>query len=123
MEIQVKILKVLEPQTFTSSRTNETYTKNVFIGTTQGQYPKNIAFSVMGQDKFTQMGIVVGGVYVVSFDVESREWRERWFTECSAWKCVRVDVQQSSTNEKAQERPQEPAPSTAATPPTNDLPF
>lgn len=54
----------------------------------------------MGEDKFKGMGIVVDGTYTVSFDVESREWQGKWFTEASAWKAVRIDGaqgQQQST--------------------------
>lgn len=95
MEIQVKIVNVLPVQTFTSSKTGNSYSKYTFVGETAGQYPKKIAFTVMGEDKFNGMGIVVGGTYTVSFDVESREWHGKWFTEASAWKAVRIDVVQS----------------------------
>lgn len=95
MEIQVKIVNVLPVQTFTSSKTGNSYSKYTFVGETAGQYPKKIAFTVMGEDKFNGMGIVVGGTYTVSFDVESREWQGKWFTEASAWKAVRIDVVQS----------------------------
>lgn len=91
MEISVKIIEVLAPQTFTSSRDGSSIVKNVFIGETAGQYPKKIAFSVIGEDKFRLMNIVVGNTYNVSFDVESRQWRDKWFTECSAWKTVSMD--------------------------------
>ena len=91
MEIQITILKILETQKFVSKKDGSEIVKNVFIGTTQGQYPKKIAFTVMGEDKFNGMGIVVDGTYTVSFDVESREWQGKWFTEASAWKAVRID--------------------------------
>lgn len=91
MEINVKVVKILDAQRFTSSRNGNEYVKNIFVGTTQGQYPKTIAFSVMGEDKFQKMGIVVGGMYDVSFDVESREWNGKYFTECNAWLVKRID--------------------------------
>ena len=91
MEIQVKIVNVLPVQTFTSSKTGNSYSKYTFVGETAGQYPKKIAFTVMGEDKFNGMGIVVDGTYTVSFDVDSREWTGKWFTEASAWKAVRID--------------------------------
>ena len=91
MEIQVKIVNVLPVQTFTSSKTGNSYSKYTLVGETAGQYPKKIAFTVMGEDKFNGMGIVVDGTYTVSFDVESREWNGKWFTEASAWKAVRID--------------------------------
>lgn len=91
MENNIKVVKILDAQRFTSSKTGNEYVKNIFVGTTQGQYPKTIAFSVMGEDKFQKMGIIVGGMYDVSFDVESREWNGKYFTECNAWLVKRID--------------------------------
>lgn len=91
MEIQGKVIAILEPQRFVSQKNGNEYVTTVFVIETQGQYPKKVAMKVMGDDKFKQMGIVMGGTYNVSFDVESREWKGKWFTEASAWKAVRID--------------------------------
>ena len=125
MEISVKIIKILDAQSF-NSKNGEITIKNTFVGETQGQYPKNIAFSVLGEDKFNQMGIVVGGQYNVSFDVESREWQGKWFTECKAWKAVRVDGVQQSAAQPARQPSASPAPAQAETNGSNaneDVPF
>lgn len=98
MEITGKVLSILEPQRFTSKRDGSEIVKNFFVLETQGQYPKKIAFSVLGEDKFKQMGLVVGGVYNVSFDVESREWQGKWFSDVSAWRAIRTDGQQPQAN-------------------------
>ena len=97
MEINVKIIKILAPQTFTSSRDGSSVVKNTFVGETAGQYPKKIAFSVIGEDKFKQMNVIVGNTYNVSFDIESREWNGKWFTEASAWRALCVDGQQAAS--------------------------
>ena len=89
--IIVQIEKILEKQTFTSSKTGNVYEKFFFVGKTQAQYPKTIAFSVMGKEKFEKLGIVVGKTYNISFDVESREWNGKYFTDITAWKAVCVD--------------------------------
>lgn len=112
MEISVKIIKILDAQSF-NSKNGETTIKNTFVGETQGQYPKNIAFSVLGDDKFKQMAIAVGGQYNISFDVESREWQGKWFTECKAWKAVRVDGVQQSAAQPASQPAASPAPAPA----------
>lgn len=113
MEITVKIIQILNAQKFTSQRTGNEYIKNTFVGETQGQYPKKIAFSVMGEEKFNQMGIVVGGTYSVSFDVESREWQGKWFTEANAWRAVNMEggQAQAPTQQPVQQvaQPQAPA--------------
>lgn len=118
MEITVKVIAILDAQRFTSQRTGNEYIKNTFVGETQGQYPKKIAFSVMGEDKFKQMNIVVGGNYNVSFDVESREWQQKWFTEASAWKAVCLDGQQQAQVQQPQTAAPaaKPAPAPAAQP-------
>ena len=105
-DITGKVIAILEPQRFVSSKNGNEYVTNVFVIETQGQYPKKVAFKVMGEDKFKQMGIVMGGTYNVSFDVESREWQGKWFTECQAWRAVRMDGQQA-----AQPQPQSTNPS------------
>lgn len=109
MEITVKVIAILDAQKFTSQRTGNEYIKNTFVGETQGQYPKKIAFSVMGEDKFKQMNIVVGGNYNVSFDVESREWQGKWFTECQAWRTQRVDGTQEQPQQASTQTAQKPA--------------
>lgn len=133
MDLQVKVIKVLETQKFTSQKNGNEYVKNFFVGETIGQYPKHVAFSVMGDEKFKQMGIVVGGTYNVSFDIDSREWKGRWFTDCNAWKAIRVDgnvPQASQATQPVSQQPQTQVPSQQpsvanATPSSNsnDLPF
>ena len=98
MEIQGKVIAILEPQRFVSQKNGNEYVTTVFVIETQGQYPKKVAMKVMGEDKFKQMGIVMGGTYNVSFDVESREWQGKWFTECQAWRSVRMDGQQAAAS-------------------------
>lgn len=91
MDLQVRVVKILDAQRFVSQKNGETYVKNIFIGETLGQYPKKVAFSVMGEERFKAMNIVVGGSYTVSFDVESREWNGKWFTDISAWRAQNLD--------------------------------
>ena len=116
MEIQGKVIAILEPQRFVSQKNGNEYVITVFVIKTQGQYPKKVAFKVMGEDKFNQMGIVVGGTYNVSFDVESREWQGKWFTECQAWRTQRVDGTQEQTQQATTQTTQKPAPAHAQNP-------
>lgn len=133
MDITVKVIKVLDALRFASKKGDGTeVVKNRFVGeTVLGQYPKRIAFSVIGEERYAQMGIVVGGQYNVSFDVESREWQEKWFTDCNAWKAVRVD-DSGSQNQTQQPKSASPIPdsggnssasSSASNESDSDLPF
>ena len=123
--IIVQIEKILEKQTFTSSKTGNVYEKFFFVGKTQAQYPKTIAFSVMGKEKFEKLGIVVGKTYTISFDVESREWNGKYFTDITAWKAVCLDgdsgTQVNTPTQVANPVPQPQAAPSPAKP--DDLPF
>ena len=92
MELVGKCIQVLDEQVYQSKRVGGgSVVKNGFVIDTGGQYAKRVCFVVFGREKFVGMGIEVGKNYGVSFDVESREWQGRWFTECLAWKVVCVD--------------------------------
>lgn len=125
MEITGKVISILEPQKFTSKKDGSEIVKHFFVIETQGQYPKKIAFSVLGQDKFNQMGLVVGGTYNVSFDVESREWQGKWFSDVSAWRAIRTDGQQAPQPAASPVPNAQPAPAQDAQGGDNgdDLPF
>nr|DAQ19387.1 MAG TPA: protein of unknown function (DUF3127) [Caudoviricetes sp.] len=117
-DITGKVIAILEPQRFVSQKNGNEYVTTVFVIETQGQYPKKVAMKVMGEDKFKQMGIVMGGTYNVSFDVESREWKGKYYTECQAWRTQRVDGTQEQTQQATTQTTQKP--STAPT--QNPLP-
>lgn len=130
MDLNVKIVKILDAQSYVSKSNNQTYVTRFFVGeTTNTQYPKMVAFKVFGEEKFNAMGIVVGGTYNVSFDVESREWNGKYFTECQAWRAVRVDVTQAqnANNSGTQQANPQPQPQQQPAPqpqqPADDMPF
>ena len=86
MELTGKIIAVLDEQRFSGK--NGEIVKNSFVLETNGEYPKKVAFTVIGEERWQKMGVAVGREVSVSFDVSSREWQGRWFTEASAWKVV-----------------------------------
>lgn len=128
MELQVKIIKVLEPIRFSGKKDpSKVFVKHSFIGETQEQYAKKVKFDVNGEELFGKMNITVGDIYSVSFDISSREWQDKWFTEIQVWKAVRIGGSQTPTPQET--RPVMTDASTQAStvkqePPQNDdLPF
>ena len=115
-DITGKVIAILEQQRIVSKKNGNEYVTTVFVIETQGQYPKKVAMKVMGEDKFKQMGIVMGGTYNVSFDVESREWKGKYYTECQAWRTQRVDGTQEQPQQAATQTAQKPAPAHAQNP-------
>lgn len=104
MEITGKVIKILEQTSYVSPKNGNTYVTIMFVVETGGQYPKRIAFKVFGEEKFRQLCISVGGSYSFSFDIDSREWKGKWFTECLVWKAVSMDdVQQQQSSQPQQQ--------------------
>ncbi len=84
LEINGKLVKVMEQVTGESR--NGGWVKQEFVIETFDQYPKKICCSVWG-DKTEQLRRFQPGDDVkVSFNLESREYNERWYTEVRAWK-------------------------------------
>lgn len=52
---------------------------------TEGQYPKKVCISAWG-DKINESLLKPGIMLTISFDVESREYNGRWYTDVKAWK-------------------------------------
>lgn len=113
LKVKGKITHVLPLQSGTSKSGNE-WKKQEFVIETNESYPKEICFTLFG-DKVDAYGfdIEVGALVEVSFDVESREWNGRWFTECRAYKLTFFSTA----------APQAPAQPAKAPVPDNDTPF
>ena len=54
------------------------------------QYPKKMCFEVFGAEKIDQFAIQLGEELTVSFDIDARQWQDRWFNSIRAWKVERV---------------------------------
>ena len=83
MEIQGKLIAVLDEVSGESS--NGTWRKKEYVIETAGQYPKKVAFAVWG-DKINAMTAKIGDTITAHIEIESREYKGRWYTEVKAWK-------------------------------------
>ncbi|MDR1645144.1 MAG: DUF3127 domain-containing protein [Tannerellaceae bacterium] len=122
MEISGKIIVVLPEQGGTSKSGNE-WKKQEYVLETQEQYPKKVCFQLFGADKIAQAAIQTGEELTVHFDIDSREYQGRWFTNINAWK-----IERSSAATPVTDTPERYAPAVSAPdfPPPNekdDMPF
>lgn len=85
MDISGKIIQFLQIQS--GQGKNGTWKKQEFILETGDNYPKKICIAVWG-DKIDMGSFKTGDLVDVSFDVESREYNGRWYTDVKAWKMV-----------------------------------
>lgn len=89
MEIKGKIIATLEPRGGVSRTTGTKWVTQDFVIETLEQYPHRMCFNVFGEDKIREMGLEVGQVYTVFFDINSREFEGRWFNDIRGWKAVK----------------------------------
>ncbi|MGL4518970.1 MAG: DUF3127 domain-containing protein [Phocaeicola sp.] len=92
MELQGKVIAVLEPKGGVSKTGNE-WKVQEYVIETHDQYPKKLCFEVFGNEKIDQFKIQMGEEVNVFFDVDAREWNGRWFNSIRAWKVDRVAAQ------------------------------
>jgi len=89
MELKGKTIAVL-PLVTGQGKNGEWRKQEFVVEMPDAQYPKKVCLSIWG-DKIPCP--VIGQQLTVHFDIESREYNGRWFTECKAWK---VESQQQS---------------------------
>ena len=89
-DITGKIIAVLPTRSGTSARGTQWSSQTAVIETHE-QYPKRVAFDVLG-DKITEFNLQVGEEVTVSFDINAREFNGKWFNSVNAWKVVREQV-------------------------------
>ncbi len=87
LEITGKLVKVL-PETSGQGK-NGTWTKQDFVIETDEQYPKKVCISAWGDKAQTLRSVKPGDMLKVSFNIESREYNERWYTDIRAWRIER----------------------------------
>ena len=83
MQLTAKLLQLLQLQT--GAGKNGQWKKQDIIVETEGTYPKKVCISIWG-DKINESLLQPGAQLNISFDVESREYNGRWYTDVKAWK-------------------------------------
>lgn len=93
MELAGKVIAVLEPRGGVSKNTGNKWLVQTYVIETHDQYPKRMAFEVFGEDKIKQFNIQMGEELNVSFDIDARQWQDKWFNQIRAWKVDRVNAE------------------------------
>ena len=88
MDVIGKLIQVLPEQRGESAR--GAWVRGGFVIETEEQFPRKIAFSLWGEDKVMAIkNIALNTSIKVVFTIESREYNERWYTDC---RCNNVEV-------------------------------
>ena len=120
MEISGKLIQTLPTQTGMGK--NGEWKKCNFIIETADRFPKKVCI-IAWKDLVEQVQQIPAGSQVnVSFDVESREYNGKWYTDVKAWKIASGG---SASSNQGHSRAEAPMPT--AEPPmadgADDLPF
>lgn len=114
MDLNGKLIQLLGVQTG-QGKTGNAWKKQEFILETGDTYPKKVCIAVWG-DKIDMSQFAIGQPLQVSFDVESREFNGRWYTDVKAWKVVPQGSATGGDNTPAYNGPIDPVAD-------DDLPF
>ena len=123
LELEGRIARKFAPQTGTSAR--GAWSKQEFIFEYQeGQFPTQICMNVWGEDKVRELEkYQIGDKVKISFNLSSREYNSRWYTDVRAWRIEPAGAQPQQPS--APQAPVAPAPTIDDLPADEDgdLPF
>lgn len=120
MELEGKIVRKLAVQSGTSAR--GAWSKQEFIIEYQeGNFPSQVCMNVWGEDKVKDLDkYQVGDKVKISFNLSSREFKERWYTDVRAWRIEPANGYEPNSAIA----PEAPLPTAEdMTDPLDDLPF
>lgn len=122
MEIKGKIIQILPEQS--GAGKNGQWRKQEYVIETDGQYPKKVCFNLWGE-KIDQNPVKTGDMVTVFFDLESREFNGRWYTDVRGWKIESESVSQADMPPPPGVEDMDMAPPVNDAPPPeeDDLPF
>jgi hypothetical protein len=121
MEIIGKLIKKLPPVTGESAK--GPWKKQSFVIETQADFPKSVCFTTWG-DKVELNSFTESDIIKVHFDVESREYKDNWYSDLKCWK-IELNASGGSTNTISEIAPlsEKDIPFELEDDPGDDLPF
>lgn len=94
MQLTATLVQILPLQTG-AGKNGPWKKQDIILESTTDKYPKKVCVSIWG-DKIDENQLKIGNQLTVSFDVESREYNGRWYTDIKAWKIETANSQNSS---------------------------
>jgi hypothetical protein len=126
MDLTGTLLKKLEP--VSGAGKNGPWKKQDFIIEIPGDFPKKLCIANWN-DKVDLSNYKEGENIHVYFDVESREYNGKWYTDVKVWKLERADASSTTPPPSSQREDPYSAPPNLQAPPltvedeVDDLPF
>ncbi len=98
MNVTGKLVKVLDTETGVSKAGKEWMRKS-FVIDTGAKYNPEICFGLFGDDKVAMIdSCSLGDELTISFNLSSREFKGRYYTQADAWKIEAAVVEQEDNS-------------------------
>ncbi len=98
LEITGRLTDILAEQSGKAAASGKEWKKQDFVIETNDAYPKKVCFTAWG-DLIDQLNAYpVGSTLNVGFDVASREYNGKWYSDIKAWKIERLETAPGSAN-------------------------
>ena len=125
LRITGKITQILEE--ISGEGRNGPWRKQEFILQTEGDYPKDVCIVQWG-DNIDQFAIKEGERLTAHIDIQSREFKGKWYTDVKAWRIEREGAPAASRPQQGEPQPAGPSANfpddpTDTTDYDDDLPF
>jgi len=98
MQLTAKLTQLLPIQTGTGK--NGQWKKQDIIVEPGGQYPQKICISILG-DKINEGQLQIGNLLQIDFDIESREYNSKWYTDIKVRKIELAGTSTQNTPDNA----------------------
>lgn len=89
MEIKGTIIQALPEVSGVSKAGNNWKKREYVLENTEGQFPRKVAFTCFG-DNADKIQLAVGDQVNMFFDIESREFNGRWYTDIRCWRADKL---------------------------------
>ncbi len=109
MEVSGKIIAKLPLQSGVAKASGREWKKQEYVLETHDSFPRKVKFDFFGE-RVDQYPLEIGEEVTVSFDIESREFNGRWYTDIRGWKA------EKGAAPAAAPAPQQTAPAAPADP-------
>ncbi len=115
LEVEGKFIKALDP--VSGEKNGKKWSKQFFVIEQFGQYPTMAQFQVWNE-RINLSQFKEGDSVKVMFDINSREWQERVYTDLTAFRVDKLDAQGGTQQTQTQTQTQTSTP----TPPPPTVP-
>ncbi|HPJ78304.1 MAG: DUF3127 domain-containing protein [Prolixibacteraceae bacterium] len=85
LTVKGKLIRILHVESGVA-RSGNPWKKQEFVVETHDQFPRKICFTLFNDKVSLIEGLAEGDELEVSFDVESREFNNKWYHNINAWK-------------------------------------